>query len=38
VVTYTEADKKKTAYYAVCYENAKGEPGPWSPIVEAAIA
>ncbi|GHT67132.1 hypothetical protein FACS1894110_12050 [Spirochaetia bacterium] len=33
-----EADKAKTAYYATCYENGKGEQGPWSPIVDAVIA
>jgi hypothetical protein len=38
VVTYVEADKKKTAYYGACYENAKGDQGAWSPIVEADIA
>jgi hypothetical protein len=38
VVTYTEADKKKTAYYAVCYENGRGDAGPWSPLVEMDIA
>jgi hypothetical protein len=37
IVTHTEADKAKTAYYATCYENSKGEQGPWSPIVEAVI-
>jgi hypothetical protein len=38
VVQHTEADKGKTAYYATCYENSKGEKGPWSPVVEAVIA
>jgi hypothetical protein len=37
VVTHTEADKAKTAYYATCYENGKGETGPWSPVEEAVI-
>jgi hypothetical protein len=37
IVTHTEADKGKTAYYATCYENGKGEAGSWSPIVEAVI-
>jgi hypothetical protein len=37
VITHTEADKAKTAYYATCYENSKGEAGPWSPIEEAVI-
>jgi hypothetical protein len=37
VVTHTEADKTKIAFYATCYENTKGDPGPWSPIEEAVI-
>jgi hypothetical protein len=36
-VTYTEADNGKPAYYAACYENSKGEAGPWSPIEEAFV-
>jgi hypothetical protein len=35
VITHTEATKGETVYYATCYENAKGDTGPWSPIVEA---
>ncbi|MDR1896953.1 MAG: hypothetical protein LBR10_09215, partial [Prevotellaceae bacterium] len=34
VITHTEATKGETVYYATCYENAKGDTGPWSPIVE----
>jgi hypothetical protein len=37
IVTHTEADKGKTAYYATCYENSKGDTGPWSPVEEAVI-
>jgi hypothetical protein len=37
IVTHTEADKAKTAYYATCYENSKGDTGPWSLIIEAVI-
>ena len=37
VVQHTEADKSKTAFYSTCYENSKGETGPWSPVVEAVI-
>lgn len=36
-VAYDETDRGKPAYYACCYENAKGEAGPWSPVVEAYI-
>jgi hypothetical protein len=38
IVTHTEEDKAKTAYYATCYENSKGQIGPWSVIAEAVIA
>jgi hypothetical protein len=36
-VTHTEAEKGKTIWYATCYENGKGERGPWSPVEEAFI-
>jgi hypothetical protein len=38
LVQHSEADKGKTAYYATCYENGKGDEGKWSPVVEAIIA
>jgi hypothetical protein len=37
IIAHTEADKAKTAYYATCYENGKGDMGKWSPIEEAVI-
>jgi hypothetical protein len=37
VVIHTEADKGKTVFYAVCYENGRGDVGPWSPVEEAVI-
>ena len=37
-ITYTEADKGQVAYYASCYENSRGEAGPWSPVEEAFIS
>jgi hypothetical protein len=37
VITHTEAAKAQTAWYATCYENSKGETGPWSPVEEAVI-
>jgi hypothetical protein len=37
IVTHTEADKGKPAYYAACYENGKGDMGPWSPVEKAFI-
>jgi hypothetical protein len=36
-IPHSEADKAKTAYYATCYENSKGDMGPWSPVEEAVI-
>ncbi|GAB6392621.1 MAG: hypothetical protein MdMp014T_1994 [Treponematales bacterium] len=38
VVCHSEADKGKTVWYAVCYQNSRGDRGPWSPVVEAVIA
>jgi hypothetical protein len=37
VVSHTEAEKGMIVYYAVCYENGKGESGPWSTVVEAIV-
>jgi hypothetical protein len=37
VFDYEESDRGKRVFYAACYENAKGEAGPWSDIVEAII-
>lgn len=37
VFDYPEPEYGKTAYYACCYENGKGEPGPWSDIVALPI-
>ena len=37
IVTHTEADKGKTCWYSTCYENSKGDMGPWSPVVDAVI-
>jgi hypothetical protein len=28
-VAHTEADKGKPCYYAACYENGRGDTGPW---------
>lgn len=38
VITHTEEEKGKQAWYSTCYENTRGETGPWSPVVEAYIA
>jgi hypothetical protein len=37
VFDYDETERGKRVYYAACYENAKGEAGPWSDIVTAII-
>jgi hypothetical protein len=37
VYEYSEENRGKTAYYASCYENSKGDTGPWSDIVSAII-
>ena len=37
VFDYEEGDRGKKVFYAACYENAKGEAGPWSDIIEAII-
>ena len=37
-VSYTSADKGKTAYYNACYESTHGEHGPWSSVEEAIVA
>lgn len=37
VFNYPESAYAKIAYYACCYENSKGEPGPWSDIVALPV-
>ncbi|MDR1868109.1 MAG: hypothetical protein LBQ77_07585 [Treponema sp.] len=37
VFDYPEENRGKKVFYAACYENAKGETGPWSDIIEAII-
>jgi hypothetical protein len=37
IFDYTEEDRGKKVFYAACYENAKGEAGPWSDLIEAII-
>jgi hypothetical protein len=35
--SFTPEDSGKTAYYAVRYENSKGQSGPWGPLFSAII-
>lgn len=35
--TYSEMEKNQVVWYACCYENTRGEAGPWSPVAEAYI-
>jgi hypothetical protein len=37
LVMHDEIDRGKIVYYASCYENTKGEAGPWSLVVETYI-
>ncbi|MDR0723245.1 MAG: hypothetical protein LBF75_10745 [Treponema sp.] len=37
VFDYNEEDQWKKVFYAACYENAKGETGPWSDMIEEII-
>jgi hypothetical protein len=38
VVKYTEAEEGKIVYYSCCYENSKGDQGPWAATARAIIA
>ncbi|MDR1126976.1 MAG: hypothetical protein LBL06_02485 [Treponema sp.] len=37
VFNYSEEERGKKIFYAACYENEKGEAGPWSDIIETII-
>jgi hypothetical protein len=37
VINFEECDRGKRVFYAACYQNAKGEKGPWSIIAEMII-
>lgn len=34
---FTEAERGKTVYVAICWQNEKGEKGPWSEIESAIV-
>jgi hypothetical protein len=36
-MNFAQEERGKTLYFCVRYENAKGEPGPWGPILSAVI-
>lgn len=37
VISFTEKDAGQPIWFATCYENTKGETGPWSPVVQTHI-
>ena len=37
ILKFTKHDIKKTLYVCLRYENAKGEAGPWGPMISAII-
>lgn len=37
-VVFKESDRGKTVYISACYENGKGETGPYAAIIEEIIA
>ncbi|MDR3198778.1 MAG: hypothetical protein LBU34_13000 [Planctomycetaceae bacterium] len=37
LLDFPQEDSGKTIYFCIRYENAKGEPGPWGPIVSTVI-
>jgi hypothetical protein len=34
---FTEEERSKTVYMAACWQNEKGQKGPWSEIVSAIV-
>lgn len=37
ILEFTEEERGKTVYIAICWQNEKGQRGPWSEIVSAII-
>ena len=37
ILEFTEAERGKTVYVAICWQNRKGEKGPWSEIESAIV-
>jgi hypothetical protein len=38
IFAFSASDIGKTVYFCIRYENAKGEPGQWSPLFSAVVA
>ncbi|MDR0538119.1 MAG: hypothetical protein LBH04_08810 [Tannerellaceae bacterium] len=36
-IEFTEEERGKTVYFAACWQNVKGERGPWGPVVSAIV-
>jgi hypothetical protein len=34
---FPEEDRGKSVYFCLRYENSKGDPGPWGPLLHAVI-
>jgi hypothetical protein len=37
ILEFTEEERGKTVYVAICWQNEKGEKGPWSEIESAIV-
>ena len=37
IIEFTEEERGKTVYAAICWQNEKGERGPWSEIESAIV-
>jgi hypothetical protein len=37
ILEFTEEKRGKTVYIAICWQNEKGQMGPWSEIVSAIV-
>ncbi|MDR0695132.1 MAG: hypothetical protein LBF81_07535, partial [Prevotellaceae bacterium] len=37
ILEFTDEERGKTVYVAICWQNEKGEKGPWSEIESAII-
>ena len=36
-LSFDESERGKTVYFALCWENTRGEKGPYSPIESAIV-